>query len=432
MSESSATSTAASPEPARGKRRWLRRVRWWRVVRVLAVAVLVLVVAALVTVRTPPFGGSLDGTRREAAQRSPQFRDGKFHNPQRSSIDVARAARTSLFDASDEATPSSAVSYVATDAAQLAVAPTSGLRVTWFGHSSSLVEIDRARVLTDPFWSQTSGPFQFIGPGRFFPVPIALDKLGPIDAVVISHDHFDHLDQLTIESIRDGATGPATRFIVPLGMGAHLQRWGVPLERITELDWWQNTTVGALTVTATPARHESGRDPLRRGQTLWAGWALAGPQHRVWYSGDSSLHHQLDEIGSRLGPFDIAMVESGQYDSAWPDNHWGPEIAVEVARKVKATTMVPVHWALLSLAPHAWTEPVERVTAEAACRQQPMRVLRPGEPTTFGPNGQATPAATTWWPKLETRSAADALVQPSEDGDPAVHMDFTPCTLTHR
>ncbi|HWS33880.1 MAG TPA: MBL fold metallo-hydrolase [Actinoplanes sp.] len=146
--------------------------------------------------------------------------------------------------------------------------------------------------------------------------------IGPIDAVVISHDHWDHLDQPTISAMT-GWTG--TTFVVPLWAGAHLERWGIPAARIRELDWWQSTPVGTLQLTSTPALHTSGRDPLHNDETLWSGWALAGPQHRVWYSGDSGYFPDLAEIGTRLGPFDVTLIESGQYDPAWPANHLGPD-----------------------------------------------------------------------------------------------------------
>jgi L-ascorbate metabolism protein UlaG (beta-lactamase superfamily) len=338
--------------------------------------------------------------------------------------------REAFTNASDEATPTAPVDVARTDPEAFASDPASGLRVTWFGHSSALLEVDGTRILTDPIWSERSGPVEFAGPQRFYEPTIALADLPRIDAVVISHDHWDHLDMRTVQAL--GRTG--TRFVVPLGVGAHLERWDISPDRITELDWWGTTSVAGVELHATPARHQSGRLNPSASRTLWAGWAITTPRHRVWYSGDSGFHDGLDEIGRRLGPFDVALVESGQYDEHWPDVHYGPELAVEAARRVRAAVMVPVHWGLFSLAPHAWTEPVERVIGEAACVGQPVRVLRPGEPSepttadgTVEVGGTAT-ATKKWWPELRTRTAADAPVLGTRAGRPEARLAFQPCT----
>jgi L-ascorbate metabolism protein UlaG (beta-lactamase superfamily) len=238
-----------------------------------------------------------------------------------------------------------------------------------------------------------------------------LQDLPPIDAVVISHDHFDHLDRSTIEGMR----GWKTIFVVPLGIGAHLERWGIEANRIRELDWWDATTINGLDITATPARHASGRRSSSSNQTLWAGYALIGAKHRVWYSGDTSFHEQLRDIGDRLGPFDITLTDSGQYNEHWTDAHFGPELAVEAHKLVRGKRMIPVHWALLSLAPHTWTEPVERTLQAAACQQVDVLVLRPGQPTepeSIVADGER------WWPDLTWSKAADSPVMSTRAGEP--------------
>jgi L-ascorbate metabolism protein UlaG (beta-lactamase superfamily) len=175
--------------------------------------------------------------------------------------------------------------------------------------------------------------------------PVLLSELPRIDVVLISHDHYDHLDRPTIAAMANGDA----MFVVPLGVGAHLERWGIPPARIVELDWWQSTRVGSLEIIATPARHVSGRISPQSDGTLWAGYALLGAQHRVWYSGDTGFHSALEEIGQRFGPFDVTLVEAGQYDADWPDWHLGPEQAVEAHRLVRGKRMIPVHWGLLKL-----------------------------------------------------------------------------------
>jgi L-ascorbate metabolism protein UlaG (beta-lactamase superfamily) len=297
-----------------------------------------------------------------------------------------------------------------TDPAALAVAPASGLRVTWFGHSSTLVEIDGRRLLTDPVWSGRASPVAWAGPHRWYPPTIALAQLPPVDAVLISHDHYDHLDTATIVAMR----GWRNVFIVPLGIGAHLARWGIPAQRIVELDWWQSTRVGALTVTLVPARHASGRVNAQGDQTLWGGFALVGDRHRVYYSGDTGLFDAMTEIGRRFGPFDLAMIEAGQYDADWPDWHLGPEQSVLAAQRVHAKALIPVHWGLFRLAHHGWTEPVERVLAAARCSDVAVLTPRPGQ--SLEPTAPRPEDTQRWWPSTPWASAASKPIVATLDG----------------
>jgi len=241
--------------------------------------------------------------------------------------------------------------------------PASGLRITWLSHSTLLIEIDGLRVLIDPVWGERASPFNWLGPERFFPPPLPFEQLPGLDVVVISHDHYDHLDFPTIRRLVDDGVP----FVVPLGVGAHLEYWGIPAERITELDWWQEHSIGDLRLVATPARHFSGRSMFMadREATLWSGWALLGPQHRLYYSGDTAMFPGFADIGDRLGPFDATMIESGAYNPMWADVHLGPEQAVEAHLMVGGGVMIPVHWGLFDLAVHGWTEPIERVLVAA-------------------------------------------------------------------
>lgn len=409
----------SAPARPQRRRRWLRRA-----FAVVGVVVLVFVVGGLIFVRSTPFGASPAGERQARIEQSPEWHDGEFTNPQPISLSYLSAIRASLFDSSDTSSPDPALSISPTDTEVLAVPPNDGLRVTWFGHSSTLVEIDDLRVLIDPFWGEQSGPIGLLGTKPFYPAPVALADLAPVDVVLISHDHWDHLDQPTISAMRDWAS---TTFVVPLGIGADLERWGIAAERIRELDWWESTSIGEIELVATPARHASGRDPLRTGETLWSGWAVLAPQHRLWYSGDSGYFPDLTQIGERLGPFDVTLIESGQYDPNWADNHFGPELAVQANALVGGELMIPVHWGLLNLAPHSWTEPVERVRAEAQCRDQSLLVLAPGVPTE--PNAQAVAQQEQWWPAQSWRTAAEAPVNPTSSGDPDQRVDIVPCVL---
>jgi L-ascorbate metabolism protein UlaG (beta-lactamase superfamily) len=337
-------------------------------------------------------------------KRSPQWSDGHFVNPQPLMND-ALGSVTAMFHVSPDVSPTQAVDTARVDPRQFDTPPESGLRLTWFGHSSVLIELDGARVLTDPIWSERASPLTWLGPTRFYPPPLALEQLPALDAVVISHDHYDHLDYGTIVALKD----KVPRFIVPLGIGAHLEYWGVPADHITELDWWEHTAVGPLDLTATPARHASGRTLVwDKDGTLWAGYAFKGPQHRVYFSGDTGLFPAMADIGEKLGPFDVTLIETGQYHQAWPDWHIGPEQAVDAHRIVHGKLMLPVHWALFALALHGWTEPVERVLARAAVTSQDVATPRPGQ--SFAPGAPFE----HWWPRLPFKTGAEDPIQSTQ------------------
>ena len=388
----------------------------------IALAVLAALAAAiaLTLAGCQSFGEHASGERLAGMQRSPEWHGDQFQNPQPMWSDMHDALLHALAGGPD-VEPTAPVPVVRTDPAALAVAPASGLRVTWFGHSSMLIEIDGVRLLTDPIWSERASPVEWIGPRRWYPPTIALDRLPPVDAVLISHDHYDHLDWATVVAMRAWKNV----FVVPLGVGAHLQRWGIPPERIVELDWWQSTRVGALALTLVPARHASGRLSARSDLTLWGGFALVGQQHRVYYSGDTGLFDAIGEIGRRFGPFDVAMIEAGQYDADWPDWHLGPEQSVLSALRVRAKALIPVHWGLFRLAHHGWTEPVERVLAAARCTDLPVITPRPGqsiEPTALKPGD-----STRWWPDARWATAAQKPIVATTDGVDAHRVALPAC-----
>jgi len=285
-----------------------------------------------------------------------------------------------------------------------AMPPRSGLRVTWFGHSSTLVEIDGIRTLVDPVWNHRASPVPWAGPKRFYRPVAELHELPHLDAVVISHDHYDHLDKSVVIALAP----KKLRWIVPLGVGAHLERWGIERTAITELDWWEETRVGEVTLTATPARHFSGRSVVLHDQnaTLWAGWAWNGPSHSVFYSGDTGLHPDFDIIGQRLGPFDVTLMETGAYNGLWADVHMGPEQAVLAHRMVRGKILIPVHWGLFDLSLHGWTEPAERAIAAAKRVGDRLNILRPGDSY----DAADAPVIDRWWPSLPWDTAEETPV----------------------
>lgn len=363
---------------------WRRVARW--IGALVALALMVTLAQACAA-----FGHRAEGARRERMEHSPQWRDGHFENPQPLYNDLW-GSLTGMFDASPDTSPSQPIPTVPGDHRRWETPPATGLRVTWLGHSTSLIELDGFRVLTDPIWSERASPLTWIGPRRWYAPPVPLEELPKLDAVVISHDHYDHLDYRTLLAMKDWDT----TFIVPLGVGAHLASWGIPETHIVELDWWERTRVGGLEVVLTPARHASGRTGLDKDATLWAGFALLGPQHRAYYSGDTGLFPAMKDIGERLGPFDVTLIEVGQYNRAWPDWHIGPEQAVLAHQWVRGRVLLPVHWGLFALALHGWTEPIERVLAAAARSGQPVLVPKPGQSV----EPEAPPALEHWWPRV--------------------------------
>jgi len=309
-----------------------------------------------------------------------------------------------FFDGSKHREPKKAQIPTVDPAETWKTAPESGLRITWLGHSTFLVEIDGVRTLVDPVWSERASPFSWAGPKRFYAPLTSIDSVLPLDAVVISHDHYDHLDRQSVFAL----SKHNLRWIVPLGVGAHLEHWGISPERITELDWWEDTLVGEIRLTATPARHFSGRSVFFADQnaTLWAGWAWNGPKHSVFYSGDTAMHPEFAEIGERLGPFDITLMENGAYNTLWADVHMGPEQAVLAHQLVRGKVMLPVHWGLFDLALHGWTEPAERVVAAAKRLEVTLGILRPGASYDLA----HAPNVDRWWPEIPWDSGEDAPV----------------------
>jgi L-ascorbate metabolism protein UlaG (beta-lactamase superfamily) len=353
------------------------------------------------------FGADPSGERLARIRRSPHYKDGVFVNPggsartrpSGSALDFAKVFLDK--EQRPRRAPVGTVPVHATTLADLAKPPATGLRVTWMGHSSVLAEIDGQRVLFDPVWGERCSPFPFAGPKRLHPVPLPLAALGPVDVVVISHDHYDHLDLPTIKAL----AGTDTLFAVPLGVGAHLEHWGVSADRLRELDWHEETKVGGLTLTATPARHFCGRGLRNTQHTLWASWVVAGAEHRIYHSGDTGYFDGFKEIGAAHGPFDATMIQIGAFSDFWPDIHMTPEEGMRAHLDLQGGpggVMLPIHWATFNLATHAWTDPGEGTLAAGRAAGARVALPRPGEP--FEPAAETVPGE-PWW-----RGAARAPV----------------------
>lgn len=338
-------------------------------------------------------------TRRERILASPNFRDGRFHNTAPVGAGLKSGYKLELmngflFQSKKPRIPPAPLP--ADDPRPIwQSAPRTGLRTTWLGHSSMLLEFNDIRILTDPMFGPRASPVGFAGPRRFQPAPIIVDDLPPLDAVLISHDHYDHLDHPTILQLTEKPE-IAPRFITSLGVGAHLEAWGIAPDRITELDWWENITLESLTITATPAQHFSGRGLTDRNSTFWSSFVLQDPDHTVFFGADSGLTPEFSDIARRFGPFDLCMLEIGAYHPAWGDIHLGPHNALEAMRLLGGGHLLPIHWGTFDLGLHPWNQPIEDLL-ELATQQTHTRLVlpRPGQP--IESPDSSTNLTTPWW-----------------------------------
>ncbi len=270
--------------------------------------------------------------------------------------------------------------------------PAGAIQYNWLGHSSIILEFEGKRFLLDPVFSERASFSQRMGPKRFHPPPLPLEDLPHIDAVLISHNHYDHLDKIVIEHMKE----KDALFYVPLGNANLLMKWGVKEDHIVEFDWWDETKVGDIRVIATPARHFSSRGIFDRDETFWVSWSIVGEEHRVFFSGDTGMTPQFSEIGERLGPFGITFMKIGAYDVQWPDMHIDPEEAVQAHLMLKGDQLFPIHWATFDLGLHHWQEPIERLINAAEKQNVSLLLSEIGE--TVVPSEHKN---NYWWRGLE-------------------------------
>ena len=368
----------------------------------VALITLLLAAAAAYLLSLPTFGARLQGERLARAQANPLYRNGQFANPlppaTNRAADVWNLFKGQVFGDEGRVPPAPLPVLAVSPGSMTSVPATPGLRAFWIGHASVYVQIDALRLLVDPIFSDYASPFE-MGPRRFLPPPIALADLPAIDAVLITHDHYDHLDMRTVQHLAH----QGSMFFVPLGIGAHLTAWGVPDAQVRELEWWQEHALKGVRLVSTPTRHYSGRGLSDKNATLWTSWSVIGAKHRFFVSGDTGYSDHFKQIGERFGPFDLSFVKIGAYGpgAPWLDIHMSAEDAVRAHADVRARRMVPVHWGTFNLAFHAWDEPIRRTLAAARASQTEVLTPRIGEwvdaDQPFAPNA--------WWELVKASAA---------------------------
>ena len=338
---------------------------------------------------------------------SPQRRDGKFHNvaPRQSPgfFKTLGIAWYALTQKPDTTVPRAPIPVQRLDAAALAAAPDASL--FRLGHSTLLLKLAGEFWLTDPVFSERASPVQWAGPKRFHAPPISIAELPPIKGVILSHDHYDHLDHAAVLELAP----KVEMFITPLGVGDRLIAWGIPASKVRQLDWWQQTSLAGVRLVATPAQHFSGRGLSDGDRTLWASWVILAGDLRLFFSGDTGYHAGFKTIGERFGPFDVTLMETGAYDAQWPDVHMQPEQTLQAHLDLQGRWLMPVHNGTFDLALHAWHEPFDRIHALAQAHGVPLATPGMGERLSL-----AQPqAGQRWWLDVEPALHATAAAQPT-------------------
>jgi len=322
---------------------------------------------------SPEFGQKPKQEYREIYSKLPNYKDGTFHNTKKINMDMSfkdmRKLMKEFMNPSEEIAPkiNIPVTKLAGNFQKDSIN-----KLIWFGHSSFILRIDGKTLLFDPVFNDNVSPVPFFGRKRFSKnYVVNPEDLDTIDAIIISHDHYDHLDYSSIKKLKD----KTKRFITPLGVASHLRSWNIPEDKITELNWWQKTQIDSIQLVLTPSQHFSGRGLSDRNTTLWGSWTILGTKNKIYFSGDGGYGPHFSEIGEKYGPFDLALMECGQYNQKWHDIHMFPEETLQASKDIGAKNVLPVHWGAFTLALHDWTDPVERAVKVA--KEQNIHLITP-------------------------------------------------------
>lgn len=348
---------------------------------------------------SPQFGGTATAAELTTYRETGHFENGIFINDEAIEMEVdchsIQEMLKETFQPDPNIAPRQDIKVKKISPESILNKPDSLVRLTWFGHSTFLIEIDGKNILLDPVFGQYAAPHPLLGRKRYnSEMPISIAQLPSIDAVIISHDHYDHLDYGTIKQLKD----KTDHFFVPLGVDNHLESWGIDEAKVTKMDWWEEEQFKELSIAFTPSRHMSGRGLTDQSATLWGSWVLKGKTKNIYFSGDGGYGKHFKAIGEKYGDFDIALMECGQYNKLWADVHMMPEQTVIAAKDVKAKMIVPIHWGAFALAMHSWTDPIERVSKQAQKMNMPIATPQIGEPLIIGHS--AIPK-TKWWKTIQ-------------------------------
>lgn len=355
--------------------------------------VTILLVALIFTRISPVFGQRPTVVQQKRYLKFPYFKAPRFNNIIKPLIDSTLPDyQQSHAPTNPNKRPKITLPVHKIDSKQLLKHP-SKTRITWFGHSTLLFEFPKQLVLVDPMFSPYASPVQGVGSKRFqAELPLKLEDWPPVDTIVITHDHYDHLDYRSIKELK----GKTKRFIVPAGVGAHLEKWGVSPSKIKEMGWWEELQLDGVKFIFTPTHHYSGRALNDRFHSLWGGWILDTTEERFFVSGDGGFGTHFKYIGTKYGPFDLAFIECGQYSRNWPQNHLFPPQSIQAALDVRAKIAMPIHWGSFALGFHDWNSPAERFTELALAQNLPVLVPEIG--ASFDLEQQ--PALSYWWRPL--------------------------------
>lgn len=357
------------------------------------VLILILIVGVIFINFSPQFGAKTTGDSYERFKRSENFKEGKFRDIEKTTTMTKMDVSTIMqYFTKGDTVPKFTFPVEKSNSikGEDAIATGEKVKVTWFGHSALLLEINNSKIFFDPMLGNAPSPISWVGTKRFNKeLPMKIEDIPELDAVLISHDHYDHLDYWSIIQLKD----KVKKFYVPLGLAAHLKAWGVDEAKIVELDWWEDAKFEELTFACTPSRHFSGRGLTNRDSTLWCSWVVKAENTKIFFSGDTGYNQSFKKIGEKFGPFALTLLECGQYNEGWAEIHMMPEQTVQAHIDLRGELLLPIHWGAFKLSVHSWQEPVERLIAKANSLGVKVTTPRIGEQVILG---KAAPCS-RWW-----------------------------------
>ncbi len=368
-------------------------------ISIAAIIGLIIIAVSLFLIFSPQFGKTPSKKQKVEYAKLENYKSGKFINqhPSPMNINYWKILKEMTKQAPNR-NPKINIEIEKVDSITIENQNINTTQLIWFGHSTFLLEIDGKKILIDPMLGDKPSPISLLGPKRYSKdLSIEIEKLPFIEVVILSHDHFDHLDYGSIKKLK----GKVGQYFTPLGLGNHLIEWGVAKEKITELNWWESVEFDTISLVCTPARHFSGRGLFDRATTLWCSWVIKGIKDNIYFSGDSGYDTHFKEIGDKYGPFDISLMECGQYNEDWKLLHIMPEETIQASIDLKSRLLLPIHWGAFTLAFHDWTDPIERILNKASELNMPVTTPKIGEPVIVGDTKFPTEK---WWKKYTTEN----------------------------